>query len=111
MTPPVRPQLWRRPQSARPLQVVGFIATRRSDAERGPQIRMRPQEAAERMLTDGELVLVEGPRRQQLAELVLDASLQRGCVIVRDIAGLAPSEIVYVMKPDLDAPPEHGRFA
>jgi hypothetical protein len=43
--------------------------------------------------------------------LVLDDALQRGCVIVRDIAGLAPSEIVYVMKPDLDAPPEHGRFA
>jgi hypothetical protein len=60
MTPPVRPQLWRRPQSARPLQVVGFIATRRTDAERGPEIRMRPQEAADRMLTDGELVLVEG---------------------------------------------------
>ena len=111
MTPPVRPQLWRRPQSSRPLQVIGFVATRRTDAERGPQIRMRPQEAVERMLTDGELVLVDGPRRQQLAQLVLDASLPRGGVVVRDIAGVAPSEIVYVMKPDLDAPPEHGRLA
>ena len=111
MTPPVRPQLWRRPQSARPLQVVGFIATRLSDAERGPQIRMRPQEATERMLTDGELVLVEGPRRQQLATLRIDDALKRGDVVIRDVAGVAPSEIVYVIKPDLDAPPEVGRFA
>ncbi|HZF66834.1 MAG TPA: hypothetical protein VEZ47_02230 [Gemmatirosa sp.] len=110
MATPPRPQLWRRPQSSRPLQIVGFIATRLSDAERGPQVRMRPQEAAERMLTEGELVLVEGPRRQQLAELVLDESLPRGGVVVRDVAGVAPSEIVYVIKPDLDAPPESGRF-
>lgn len=105
-----RPQLWRRPQSSRPLQVVGFIATRRGDEERGPQVRMRPQEAEERMLVEGELVLIETPRRQQLAELRLDAALPRGGVVLRDIAGAAPSEIVHVIKPDLDAPPESGRF-
>jgi anaerobic selenocysteine-containing dehydrogenase len=105
------PPLWRRPQSSRPLQVVGFIGTRVSDPVRGPQVRMRPQEAQERMLVEGELVLIEGPRRQQLAELVLDEALPRGGVVVRDIAGVAPSELVYVMKPDLDAPPEVGRLA
>jgi hypothetical protein len=26
-------------------------------------------------------------------------------VVIRDIAGVAPSEVVYVLKPDLDEPP------
>jgi anaerobic selenocysteine-containing dehydrogenase len=63
------------------------------------------------MLTDGELVIVEGPRRQQLATLRVDDRLPRGDVAIRDVAGIAPSEIVYVMKPDLDAPPDVGRLA
>jgi hypothetical protein len=42
---------------------------------------------------------------------VIDDALKRGDVVVRDVAGVAPSEIVYVLKPDLDAPPEIGRFA
>jgi hypothetical protein len=32
-------------------------------------------------------------------------------VSLRDVAGVSPSEIVYVIKPDLDAPPEPGRYA
>jgi anaerobic selenocysteine-containing dehydrogenase len=103
--------LYRRPQSARPLRVEGFIATRASDADRGPQIRLRPDDAKHRMLVDGELALIEGPRGQQLAEVRLDDSVPRGGVVVRDIGGISPSEIVYVMKPDLDAPPPApGRF-
>lgn len=103
--------LFRRPESARPLRVERFIATRVTDAERGPQVRLNASEARQRMLTDGELVILEGPRRQQLATLVVDDTLKRGDVVVRDVAGVAPSEIVYVMKPDLDAPPEVGRYA
>ena len=53
----------------KPLQVVGYIATRKGDPERGPLVRMRSDEAAERLLNDGELVWVYGPRRQELAPL------------------------------------------
>jgi hypothetical protein len=102
--------LFRRPQSARPLRVAHFIATRVSDPDRGPQIRMNASEASVRMLTEGELVVIEGPRRQQLATLVIDDALRRGDVVLRDVAGVSPSEIVYVLKPDLDAPPEPGRY-
>jgi anaerobic selenocysteine-containing dehydrogenase len=70
--------LFRRPQSARPLRVAQFIATRVRDAERGPQIRMNANEASVRMLVDGELVVIEGPRRQQLATLVVDDALPAG---------------------------------
>jgi anaerobic selenocysteine-containing dehydrogenase len=88
------------------MRVLQFLATRVTDAERGPQVRMNAQEAGARFLTDGELVILEGPRRQQLATLVVDDTLRRGDVVVRDIAGVSPSEIVYVIKPDLDAPPD-----
>ena len=86
-----------------PLQVMGFIATRRGDAERGPLVRMRSDDAAKRLLTDGEVAWVYGPRRQELATVVLDDAVPRGGVIVRDIAGIAPSEIVRVVKVDLDS--------
>jgi anaerobic selenocysteine-containing dehydrogenase len=93
------------------MRVAQFVATRVTDPERGPQVRMNADEARQRMLTDGELVIVEGPRRQQLATLLIDDTLKRGDVAVRDVASVAPSEIVYVIKPDLDAPPEFGRLA
>ena len=86
-----------------PLQVMGFVATRRGDPERGPLVRMRSDDAAKRLLTDGEVAWVYGPRRQELATLVIDDSVPRGGVIVRDIAGVAPSEIVRVVKVDLDS--------
>lgn len=86
-----------------PLQVMGFIATRRGDAERGPLVRMRSDDAAKRLLTDGEVAWVYGPRRQELATVVLDDAVPRGGVVVRDIAGIAPSEIVRVVKVDLDS--------
>jgi anaerobic selenocysteine-containing dehydrogenase len=93
------------------MRVAMFHATRVTDSERGPQVRMNGDEARARMLIDGELVLVEGPRRQQLATLLIDDALKRGDVVIRDVVGVAPSEIVYVLKPDLDAPPEVGRLA
>ena len=82
------------------LQVIGFIATRPGDAERGPMIRMRPEDALIRLVTDGELVRVVSDRRSELAVLVVDDSLPRGGVILRDVAGASPSEIVRVLKPD-----------
>jgi anaerobic selenocysteine-containing dehydrogenase len=87
-----------------PLQVVEFIATRRGDAERGPLIRIRAADAAERLLDDGELAWVYGPRRHELATVVVDDSVPRGCIVARDIFGLAPSELVRVFKVDLDRP-------
>lgn len=88
-----------------PLQVVGFLGTRRGDPERGPQVRIRGEEAAIRMLEDGEMAWVQGPRRQELATVVIDNAVPKGGVVVRDIGGLAVSEIVTLRKPDLDTPP------
>ena len=86
----------------RPLRVVGFVATKASDAERGPLVRMHPDDARARLLVAGELAWVYGPRRHELAEVRLDNALPRGDVSLRDIAGVAPSEVVRVIKPDLD---------
>ncbi len=85
------------------LQVIGFIATRTGDADRGPMIRMRPEDALIRLVTDGELVRVVSDRRSELAVLVVDDTLPRGGVILRDVAGASPSEIVRVLKPDTDS--------
>ncbi len=82
-----------------------YIATRKGDAERGPEIRRRADEAQRRLLTDGELVYVQGPRRRELAVLQVDDTVPRGDVVVRDIAGIALSEIVTVHKPDFDRRP------
>jgi anaerobic selenocysteine-containing dehydrogenase len=83
--------------------VIAFVATRAGDPERGPMVRLRGDEAAKRLLTDGEVAWVYGPRRQELATVVIDDQVPRGNVIVRDIAGVAPSEIVRVVKVDLDS--------
>jgi hypothetical protein len=32
----------------------------------------------------------------------LDATLRRGDVVLRDVAGSSPSEIIRVIKPDMD---------
>ena len=88
-----------------PLQVVGFIGTRKSDAERGPLLRIRPDDAQSRSIGDGELVWVYGPRRHELAPVVYDESLPRGGVVVRDLAGIAVTEIVRLVKMDIDNRP------
>jgi hypothetical protein len=85
-----------------PLQVVGFVGTRRGEPDRGPQARVRAEEAALRMLIDGELAWVQGPRRQELAKVVVDDAVPKGGVILRDVAGVGVSEIVRLVKPDLD---------
>jgi len=95
----------------RPLRVAAFVATRVSDPERGPQVRLAPEDAHTRLLVDGELAWVHGPRRQQLATVVVDPSLKRGDVVLRDVAGASPSEIVRVVKPDLDSRTRRGHFA
>jgi anaerobic selenocysteine-containing dehydrogenase len=94
-----------------PLRVVKLIATRRDDMERGPMIWMRQEDAAERILTDGELVWVYGPRRHELAVLRVDDSLARGDVVLRDVVGASPSEIVKIVKVDTDTPPRRGTLA
>ena len=84
---------------------MGFIATRRDDTERGPMVRMRPEDALIRLVTDGELVRVVSERRSELAVLQVDESVPRGGVILRDVVGAAPSEIVRIIKLDTDAKP------
>ncbi|HEY7878763.1 MAG TPA: molybdopterin dinucleotide binding domain-containing protein [Gemmatimonadaceae bacterium] len=94
-----------------PLSVVRLIATRQGDAERGPAIWMRSDDARYRLLMDGELVWVHGPRRHELATVFLDDALPRGTAVLRDIAGASPSEIVKVVKVDTDTPPRRGNLA
>ena len=97
--------------SSAPLRVARYVATRSSDAERGPEIRMRADEAQRRLVSDGELVYVQGPRRREVAVLQVDESVPRGDVWVRDVAGVALSEIVTVQKPDFDRRPPRGFLA
>lgn len=86
----------------RPLRVAELVATKRGDEERGPMVVMNPRDAGERLLTDGELAWVYGPRRQELATVQIDENMRLGDVVLRDIVGAAPSETVRVVKPDLD---------
>jgi anaerobic selenocysteine-containing dehydrogenase len=95
----------------RPLRVAQFIGTRMTDSDRGPQVRLSPSDAQARLLVDGELAWVYGPRRQELATVVVDESVKRGDVVLRDIAGASPSELVRVVKPDLDSHTRRGHFA
>ena len=86
------------------LFVSGFIATRSGDADRGPLVRLNSTDARKRLLVDGELVWVYGPRRHELAVLAIDDAIPLGNVVARDILGVAPTERVRVVKPNLDAP-------
>jgi anaerobic selenocysteine-containing dehydrogenase len=88
-----------------PLQVVAFIATRRGDPERGPLVRISSEEARKRLIDDGELVWVYGPRRHELAPVVYDETMPKGGIAVRDLAGVAITEIVRLVKMDVDHRP------
>ena len=90
----------------RPLRVERLIGSRRGDAQRGPAVWMHPDDARTRLLIDGELAWVYGPRRHELATVHVDPAQRKGDVTLRDVAGASPSEIVRVIKPDLD---RHGR--
>jgi hypothetical protein len=92
------------------LKVVEYLSTRKGDAERGPMVRLNGAEARFRLLQDGELVWVQGPRRHELAELMIDESLAPGHVALRDVAGVVVSESVTVSKPDLDTPAGKRHF-
>ncbi len=94
-----------------PLQVVAFLGTRRGEPDRGPQVRIRGDEAALRMVQDGEMVWVQGPRRQELATVRVDDAVPKGGVVLRDVTGLAVSEIVRIVKPDLDTGASRGTLA
>jgi hypothetical protein len=93
------------------LRVIEYISTKRGDAERGPMIRVSPTDAKIRLLTEGELAWVQGPRRHELAVVAIDREVPDGSVVVRDIAGVAVSERVVVSKPDLDNPPRGNTVA
>lgn len=94
-----------------PLRVLELIATRSGDADRGPAIWMRQSDAEYRLLMDGELVWVFGPRRQELATLHIDDTLPRGDVRLRDIVGASPSEIVKIGKVNTEPAPRRGTLA
>ncbi len=66
-------------------------------------IRISPEEAKLRLLQDGELAWVYGPRRNELAVVVIDDTVPAGGVIARDIAGITVIDSVRVTKPDLDS--------
>ena len=95
----------------RPLRVARLISTSARDAERGPVVFIHPENARERLLIDGELAWVYGPRRQELATVRLDEAVPFGDVVLRDVVGAAPSEIVRVIKPDLDSRGRRGALA
>jgi anaerobic selenocysteine-containing dehydrogenase len=86
----------------RPLRVARLMAMSLCDADRGPMVFMHPENARERLLIDGELAWVYGPRRHELATVHLDPDQRKGDVVLRDIVGASPSEIVRVIKPDMD---------
>jgi anaerobic selenocysteine-containing dehydrogenase len=85
-----------------PLRVAYLIATTRGDDDRGPMVIMSQRDARSRLLTDGELAWVYGPRRHELATVRIDPGAREGDVVLRDIVGASPSEIVRVVKPDFD---------
>jgi anaerobic selenocysteine-containing dehydrogenase len=91
-----------------PLRVARLIATRAGDAERGTEVRMRSDDARTRLISDGELVWVHGPRRQELATVRIDDTLPRGDVVLRDVAGASPSEIITLVKAAYGTPRNPG---
>lgn len=86
----------------KPLRVSGLIATKSGDAGRGPAVFMHVTDARNRLLNEGELAWVYGPRRHELATVYIDDELPVGDVVLRDTLAGSPSEIVRVIKPDLD---------
>jgi len=67
-------------------------------------VTMNPDDARSRLLTDGELAWVYGPRRGELATVRIDASMRLGDVVLRDVVGASPSESVRIQKVDTDTP-------
>jgi anaerobic selenocysteine-containing dehydrogenase len=91
-----------------PLRVAQLIATRAGDADRGTEVWIRSDDARKRLISDGELVWVHGPRRHELATVHIDDSLLRGDVVLKDVAGASPSEIVTLVKAAYGTPRDPG---
>jgi hypothetical protein len=87
-----------------PLQVLQFIATKNGDAERGPLVKLCSFDAKLRMVSEGELVWVYGPKRHDLVPLVIDETVPKGGLIVRDIAGIVLTDIVRLVRTNTDRP-------
>ena len=87
----------------RPLRVTQLLVTHKDDPERGPMVVMSEPDAKARLITDGELAWVYGPTRHELATVRIDPAARQGDVVLRDVFGARPSEIVRVVKPDLDS--------
>ena len=85
------------------LMVSHYSATSREDAERGPIVRINPAYARRRLLEDGELVWVYGPRRHELAVLAVDDRVSEGNVVARDIRGIAQADTVRLVSHHTDA--------
>ncbi|MDQ2891155.1 MAG: hypothetical protein M3R65_11490 [Gemmatimonadota bacterium] len=86
------------------LRVVDYMATRKDDTARGPQVRLCGLDARFRLLSNGELAWVRGARGQQLAEVLIDEAFPQHTCGLRDIPGVLAAESVRVVKPDLDTP-------
>lgn len=86
-----------------PLHVVGFVSTQRGDPDRGPQVHLSSEEARTRILSDREVAWVLGPRRSELATVVIDDTVPRGGAVLRDITGVTVSEVIRIQKPDYDS--------
>jgi hypothetical protein len=67
-------------------------------------VRVSAEEARARLLNDGELAWVYGPRRHELATVVIDDEVPRGGAVLRDITGVSVSEVIRLQKPDYDTP-------
>lgn len=87
-----------------PLQVIGFIATRVSDSERGPQISLNAFEAHVRMVNPEELIWVYGPRSHNLAAVIIDDTIPRGGIVARDLPGVLTTDIVRLVRINTDRP-------
>src|SRR5260221_8463263 len=95
----------------RMLRVASFVGTRGAASERGPQVRLNPDDARARLLVDGELAWVQGPRRQELATVVIDLTMKRGDIGLRDVAGGPPPGPVRRGDAHLGSPPPRRVFA
>jgi anaerobic selenocysteine-containing dehydrogenase len=84
------------------LRVLEYISTKKGDAERGPMVWLSPTDAKIRLLSEGILAWIEGPRRSELAVVAIDDNMPDGSVRLRDIAGVAVTEHVIVSRPDID---------
>src|SRR3982750_2252661 len=81
----------------KPLRVASLIASKRDDEDRGPMVFIHPEDASSRLLVDGELAWVYGPRRHELATVRLEPEMVKGDVILRDVVGAAPLETICVI--------------